>query len=454
MNMRKIRSIVTVMLLVSVVVSCAALNVNAAGQKTDVSALIESFEKDTNCSSVSVCVFDGGETSFYGDQKGLYQIGSMTKAFTGLAIQKLISEGKISEDSKVSEFLDGYKAYYGSKPYEITIGNLLTQTSGYTNNETDYPAAEPGMTLKAWAYSISGKELKTAPGTLYAYSNVNFNLLGAIIETVTGKTYKDYMESEILYPLGLVNTYVAAPDDAPIIRGSRLGYRFAFEYEIPVSEGRIPAGYFYSNAEDMARWIGIWTGAVDVPDEFCGILNEVKSHLKEEGDYYSGWEVFGDGVIGHSGGTPNYSSRIVFSEKDKTGVCVLTNLNVASSTDSLCNGIFSLTVNGSNEGIAADVWTVFDIIFSIVSIAAILLAVLAAAIKKRGILIVLGIAETLIVILCLTILPAVFGAGLKAIFGIWAPYSMAGGVILLIADVIITGIRLLLTRNEDRKKTS
>lgn len=105
--MRKIRSIVTVMLLVSVVVCCAALNVNAAGQKTDVSALIESFEKDTKCSSVSVCVFDGGEVSFYGDQKGLYQIGSMTKAFTGLAVQKLISEGKISEDNKVSEFLDG-----------------------------------------------------------------------------------------------------------------------------------------------------------------------------------------------------------------------------------------------------------------------------------------------------------------------------------------------------------
>ena len=150
------------MLLVSVVVSCAALNVNAAGQKTDVSALIESFEKDTKCSSVSVCVFDGGEVSFYGDQKGLYQIGSMTKAFTGLAIQKLISEGKISEDSKVSEFLVGYKAYYGSKPYEITIGNLLTQTSGYTNNETDYPAAEPGMTLKDWAYSM-GRSLRQLP---------------------------------------------------------------------------------------------------------------------------------------------------------------------------------------------------------------------------------------------------------------------------------------------------
>ena len=88
--MRKIRLAVTLMLLVSVVLCGAGLNVNAAGQKTDVSALVESFEKETKCSSVSVAVCDGNEVSFYGDSKGLYQIGSMTKAFTGLAIQKHI----------------------------------------------------------------------------------------------------------------------------------------------------------------------------------------------------------------------------------------------------------------------------------------------------------------------------------------------------------------------------
>ena len=452
--MRKIRLAITLMLLMSVVMFGVGFPVNAAGRKTDVSALVESFEKNTKCSSVSAAVCDGEEVDFYGDQDGLYQIGSMTKAFTGLAVQKLISEGKISNDSTVSDFLPGFKAYYDSTPYEITIENLLTQTSGYTNNETDYPQAESGMTLQEWALNLSGKEIKSVPGEKYAYSNANYNLLGAVIELVTGKTYKEYMESEILAPLGLTNTYVTAPFDRNIISGSRLGYRFAFKYEIPVTEGRIPAGYFYSNAEDMARWAGIWAGTVNVPDEYRAIINDVKSHLKEEGDYYAGWEAFGEGKIGHSGGTPNYSSRIVFSEKSGVGVCVLTNLNVAASTDSLCNGIFSLTVNGSTNGISSDVWTVFDIIFSIVSLTALLLAVAAVAIRKRSVLISLAVTETLLVILSLLILPAVFGAGLTAIFGIWAPYSMAGGVILLILDVIITGTRFLLTRNEDRKKTS
>jgi len=440
------------MLLVSVVLCGAGLNVNAAGQMTDVSALVESFEKETKCSSVSVAVCDGNEVSFYGDSKGLYQIGSMTKAFTGLAIQKLINEGKISEKSNVSDFLTSFKAYYNSTPYEITIENLLTQKSGYTNNETDYPAAEYGMSLQEWAESFSGKELESVPGTTYAYSNANFNLLGAVIERVTGKTYKDYMESEILAPLGLTNTYVTAPADG-IVRGSRLGYRKAFVYEIPVAEGRIPAGYFYSNAEDMARWTGIWTGTVNVPAEFREVIDSIKEHLNEEGDYYSGWEVFAD-AIGHSGGTPNYSSRIVFSKEHGAGVCVLTNLNVAASTDSLCNGIFSLMVRGRAEGIATDVWTVFDIIFSTVSVAAILLAVLALFLRKRGILLALAIVETLIVVLSLILMPVIFGADLKAIFSTWAPYSMAGGLILLIADVIVIVIRLLLIRNEDRKKTS
>ena len=58
-----------------------------------VSDHIEEFKSKTKCSIVSVAVVDGDKTELYGDAEGLYQIGSMTKAFTGLAIQKLIAEG-------------------------------------------------------------------------------------------------------------------------------------------------------------------------------------------------------------------------------------------------------------------------------------------------------------------------------------------------------------------------
>lgn len=211
---------------------------------------------------------------------------------------------------------------------------------------------------------------------LVAYSNVNFNLLGAVIEQVTGRSYRDYMEQEIIMPLGLEHTYVGEPERADekkaVVDGTRLLFRKAITYYLPVREGAIPAGYFYSNGTDMALWMEIWLGVADVPSEYQELIREIKVKLVKEGDYYAGWERFENGQIGHSGGTPNYSSRIVFSESENVGACVLTNLNVAASTDSLCNGLLDGMTEvqgktgkqGMTELIKTDVWTVFDRIFT------------------------------------------------------------------------------------------
>ena len=91
------------------------LTVSAAGQES-IEEYVEDFRSETKCDSVSVVVVNGEETEFYGDEKGLYQIGSMTKAFTGLAVQKLIKEEVIKEDDCLSELLQGFTAYYESRP--------------------------------------------------------------------------------------------------------------------------------------------------------------------------------------------------------------------------------------------------------------------------------------------------------------------------------------------------
>ena len=454
--MRKIRILLSLFIIVSVIAGGFGLAVSADSNADNVSAYIEKFRKETKCSSVSVAVCEGDSVSYYGDSKGLYQIGSMTKAFTGLAIQKLISEGKLSPDSKVSDFIPGFSASRNSVSYDITVNHLLTQTSGFTNSESLYPSAGKGVSLQEWASGMSGRELQSVPGEKYSYSNVNYNLLGAIIERVSGRPYKDYMEKEILVPLGLNNTFVViGPEDERIVRGSRLGYRHAFCYDIRVEEGRIPAGYFYSNAEGMALWMRIWLGKADLPDPYREMISEVKSHLLKEGDCYSGWEVFGNGEKGHSGGTPNYSSRIVFSEKEQTGVCVLTSLNVAASTDSLCNGISELVSTGNESVIAKDVWTVFDIIFSVVSVTGVLLAVYSLCTGKRVALLTCGITLFILVTAVCTVMPVIFGAGLGEIVFIWAPFSFTGALVLLIADILLIAIKLLiLGKNADRKKTS
>ncbi len=443
MGIKRIRPAMILLLAISVL-ACSMLNAYAAVDNDRISSYVDGFKKSTGCDSVSVVVLDNDEASYYGDPDKLYQIGSMTKAFTGLAAWKLISEGRISEDSKVSELISGFTAYYGSEPKEITVRQLLDQTSGYTNKESDYPSADKDMTLQDWALSMSGKELASEPGSEYAYSNVNFDLLGAIIEQVTGSSYSEYMENEILAPLGLDNTYVHAPDEADrITEGSRLGYRHAFRYEIPVIEGRIPAGYFYSNVEDMTQWLKIWQGSADIPEEYKELVDAVKAELTEVGEYRSGWELFEGGVIGHSGGTPNYSSRIIFSDDEMIGVCVLTNLNVAASTDGLCNGIYSMLTKGDAPAIPTDVWTVFDIIFTCITAAGIILLIAVIFIKRRPALIVIGAVAAVLVLTICIVMPLVFGAGLSQILFTWGPYSMTGGLVMLFAVFVAACVKVI-----------
>ncbi|MBP5554826.1 MAG: beta-lactamase family protein [Lachnospiraceae bacterium] len=442
--------------LVSVVISVLVCGmVSYAGTDAgNIEDYIDKFRRGTGCESVSACVVRGTDVTFYGDPDGLYQIGSMTKAFTGLAVQKLMDEGKLSEEDLVSDLIPGFSALFGSEPADITVLQLLTQTSGYTNNESDYPSAEEDMTLYEWAMSISGKELAAYPGSEYAYSNVNYNLLGLIIEQVTGRSYVGYMQEEILIPLGLSNTYIGKPDNENVITGSRLGYRNAFEYEIPVVSAKVPAGYFYSNARDCARWITIWNGTADIPDEYRAAVESVKRRLLNTGDYYSGWECFEGGVIGHSGGTPNYSSRIVFNESAARGVCVLTNMNVAASTDGLCNGIYDSLSGVKIEDIPTDVWTVFDIIFTIVSGAGIVLILFILLMKKRLPVIIMGICVMILIASVCIVMPLVFGAGLASILFIWAPYSLTGSLTVLVIHEIIAVVKLRKLRtDENREKT-
>ena len=183
-------------------------------------------------------------------------------------------------------------------------------------------------------------------------------------------------------------------------------------------------------------------------------MEVVLEHLKNEGDYYAGWERFADGIIGHSGGTPNYSSRIVFSAEKHTGVCVLTNLNVASTTDSLCNGIFDEVTGRPHGNLQCDVWTVFDIIFTSATAVGIVLLMLVFFIRKKGILIGMGITVTILLALVLILFPLIFGAGLGEIAFKWAPWSFLIGLIALAADIAGCAFKYILVKvNEGRAKT-
>ena len=183
--------------------------------------------------------------------------------------------------------------------------------------------------------------------------------------------------------------------------------------------------------------------------------------------------MFSDDIIGHSGGTPNYSSRIVYSDNEKIAVCVLSNMNVASSTDSLCNTIFEVikednkqnledalsenemqdskdAMHQNEKNIATDGWTVFDIIFSLITITGIIIFILALAIKNSKILIGSDIVLFILLMLILILFPIIFSAGLKEIFFIWAPISMSGGLAVMILDILVITFKIVMVKKSAR----
>ncbi|MDD6038891.1 MAG: serine hydrolase [bacterium] len=431
------------LLLICMFTLCIPVQAKRADQ---IERAVSEFQNKTKCSSVAIGVYDNGEVTYYGnaDSDALFQIGSMTKAFTGLGAMKLVSEGKLSLDALVSDYLPEFEMYYEGEKAPILVKHLFSQESGITNSEKDYPSASEGMTLSDWVQSISGKELTMQPGIQYAYSNANYNLLGALIEEISGVSYKEYMEQELLLPLGLTSTTVGVPESGKITEGSRLGYLRTFDYEMPVKEGAIPAGYFYSNMKDMCRWIQIWTGECEIPSEYDALIAETKSALQQTGDYFSGWEAFADGVIGHSGGTANFSSRIVFSSEKHTGVCVLTNLNVAASTDRLCNDIFAITTGNDPSGFVYDVWTIFDFVFVAITIVGILLLLVTVCfLRKTRTLVLTGVLELVVLVSILVVIPMIFQSGWGLILFTWAPWSVLGGLVALVLSVLACAVRIV-----------
>ena len=107
-----------------------------------------------------------------------------------------------------------------------------------------------------------------------------------------------------------------------------------------------------------------------------------------------------------------------------------------------------------SEGLICDVWTVFDIIFTSVSVLGAAAFIFALCIKKKGILIASGSVFLITGILILVLFPLIFGAGIKDIALIWAPWSFLAGILIMAADVLIIGMKLVVVKvNEGRAKT-
>lgn len=190
-----------------------------------------------------------------------YNLGSASKMWTAAAIMKLIKDGRLSLDSRLSSFKLGVPLPANAN--EITIAQLLSHTSGLGNYfGPKYDAVPKASLNEIDDFLPLAVPLEPAfkPGTDYSYSNAGFLVLGKIIELVSGKRYIDYVRDTVFVPAGMKDSGCFAVDEgvANIATGyDRLqtdsGPEFASNVRF-LPRHSVSAGGCYATTADMMRF--------------------------------------------------------------------------------------------------------------------------------------------------------------------------------------------------------
>ena len=135
----------------------------------------------------------------------VFDLGSITKQLTATAVLRLEAEGLLSVDDPVSRHLDGLTAEQG----RITLHQLLTHTAGLPEALGDDGEA---IDRQGFIDLVAATPLDRPPGQEYAYSNVGYSLLAAVIEVVTGRSYDEHLQESVLEPAGLTSSGYRLPD--------------------------------------------------------------------------------------------------------------------------------------------------------------------------------------------------------------------------------------------------
>lgn len=144
--------------------------------------------------------------------KSLFYIGSLTKSFIALAIMQLVEDGKINLDDSINKYLSWFKIKDEKDVNNITIRTLLNQTSGFSTydglkNFDDWDSSN--FALEKTIRALKDVSLISKPSTTFYYSNINYQILGLVIEKVTGLSYNQYIKENIFNKLDMKNSYAS-----------------------------------------------------------------------------------------------------------------------------------------------------------------------------------------------------------------------------------------------------
>ena len=243
----------------------------------------------------------------------VFRIGSTTKLFTATAVMLLLEDGKLALDAPVTRYLKDAPSHW----QQVTIEHLLNHTSGIPNLSMDSgywrTAARLDHTLEELIAPVRARPLESVPGTKFAYNNTGFNVLGMVIEKVSGVDYFAFVDARIVKPLGLKDTREG--NDKKLIAGLVTGYRAGPAPAWPLAHSNLhAAGGLVSTVDDLATFMASLQSGKVVSPESVARMNTgyVLPDGTSTGYGLGTWvrSVNGKRLVGHAGYIFNFYSQL------------------------------------------------------------------------------------------------------------------------------------------------
>lgn len=265
------------------------------------------------------------------DENSIFEIGSISKTFTGIIVADEVIKGKMKLSDPISDYLSEYTKVPTRNDTSITIKDVATHTSSLPRMPDNFAPANPNnpyadYTIKMAYDFISNLELTRDIGERYEYSNLALGMLGHILELQYDKDYETIMVERIANPLGMDNTRIVFTPSMKkhLAKGHNNGEEVE-NWDLPALAG---AGAIRSSSVDMVKYLQANMGVHKTPLYEAMQLSH-KTAYEDEGQKFKiglTWHYRNDGeIIQHGGATGGYRAFAGFIKGTERGVVVLTN---------------------------------------------------------------------------------------------------------------------------------
>jgi CubicO group peptidase (beta-lactamase class C family) len=276
-------------------------------------------------------------------------LASLSKSITATAIMQLAEAGQLDLDAPVTAVIPWFREGM-EDPTPITIRHLLHHSSGFSafsGQEVLSDGSVSDTALENTVRRLSSTPLTFEPGTGYAYSNSNYDILGYIVQVTAEQPYEDYIAERIFAPLRMTNAYAYLSEAEGIAEGFLEYFGSVVPYDIPHSRATTPSAGLIASAEDLAHYViahlneGVYEGTALVSPEGMRALHAPGIAINPYEAYAMGWirtplwemiEMAGDtytlpAAVQHEGAWANARTFITLIPQERLGVITLMNYN-------------------------------------------------------------------------------------------------------------------------------